>query len=452
MQDRRHHCPGWCSPDAVMVIIHKIDGQPPNGILADPPTPGTSPMATPDIDFALVRRIVDQTQSCMLPVKDAEILPADAYVSEKCWEFERQPRFAGEWLCLAHVNEIPNPGDYLPLTVIDEPVIIVRDEDGAVRVLSAICQHRGHPIVGGVAPLPPAGTCLNALRLVCPYHNWTYGLDGKLIGAPSMSETTPIQELRRHIRLPELRSEIFHGLISVNFDGAAAPVARTLAKLDQEFGNYGIERLVPGHVFAQENLKWNWKLHHENALEPYHTDYVHKNYHTAVPSSLTRFYEFEPGDGQIMRTTGFLTKDSDLFEQSGTRRLPDIDGLTQEQRKRVLFVSIMPCVVAVLQPSFVTMTFLNPTSAGVLSSRRINLYSKAATATPGFDRIRIEQFEQMKIIIMQDQATQAALQQAYHSRYTPRGRLSHLETAISQLNHWIIDKYRRGLRAAGAAG
>jgi phenylpropionate dioxygenase-like ring-hydroxylating dioxygenase large terminal subunit len=408
-------------------------------------------MATSDIDFASVRRIVDQAQSCLRPVKEAEILPAEAYVSERFWEFEKQAIFAREWLCLAHVNEIPNPGDYLPLSVIDEPVIIARDNDGLVRVLSAICQHRGHPLVGGVVPLPPAGTCLNASRLVCPYHNWTYGLDGSLVGAPSMSETTPVQELRRNVRLPQLRSEIFHGLIFVNFDRDAAPVAPTLAKLEQEFGNYGIERLVPGHVFAQENLKWNWKLHHENALEPYHTDYVHKDYHTAVPSSLTRFFEFEPGDGQVMRTTGFLAKDGDLFEQSGSRRLPEIDGLTQAQRERVLFVSIMPCVVAVLQPSFVTMTFLNPTSAGVLSSRRINLYSKAAVDTPGFDRIRMEQFEQMKIIIMQDQATQVALQQAYHSRYTPRGRLSHLETGISQLNHWIVDKYQRGLRQAGMA-
>jgi phenylpropionate dioxygenase-like ring-hydroxylating dioxygenase large terminal subunit len=401
-----------------------------------------------DIDFAFVRNILDRAQSCLRPVKDAEILPVETYVSEQFWEFEKRAIFSREWLCIGHVNEVPNPGDYLPLSVMDEPALVVRDEDGRVRVLSAICQHRGHPIVGGVVPLPPAGACLNARRLVCPYHNWVYGLDGKLIGAPSMEQTTPIKELRLELRLPELRSEIFHGLIFVNFDRDAAAVSPSLHKLDQEFGNYGIERLVVGHVFAQEKLKWNWKLHHENALEPYHTDYVHKNYHTAVPSNLTQFLEFEVGDGQVMRTTGFQSQVGDLFEGSGRRRLPEIEGLTEEQRGRVLFVSIMPCVVAVLQPSFVTMTFLNPTSAGSLNSRRLNLYSKAATEAPEFDRIRAEQFEQMKIIIMQDQATQVALQQAYHSRYAPRGRLSYLETAIPQLNQWIIDKYQRGLSDA----
>lgn len=170
-----------------------------------------------------------------------------------------------------------------------------------------------------------------------------------------------------------------------------------------------------------------------------------------MPSNLTQFWDFELGDGQVMRSTGFSKATGDLFEESGNRRLPDIDGLSEEQRGRVLFVSIMPCAVAVLQPSFVTVTFLSPVSAGVMNSRRVNLYSKAATEVPEFDRIRREQFEHMKIIIMQDQVTQAALQEAYHSRYMPPGRLSYLENAITQLNTWVVDKYKRCLEAADAA-
>jgi phenylpropionate dioxygenase-like ring-hydroxylating dioxygenase large terminal subunit len=403
------------------------------------------------IDFSHARSIVDLAASCIRPVKDAEILPAEAYVSERFWAFEKHAIFAREWLCIGHVNEIPNPGDHLPLVVAGEPIMMVRDDDGRVRVLSAVCQHRGHPMIGGVAEAPPAGTCLNARRLVCPYHNWVYGLDGRLVGAPSMNETTPVSELRQQVRLPEIRSEIFHGLVFINFDKDAAPIGQSLAKLEKEFAGYRLERLIPGYVFEQKDLKWNWKLHHENALEPYHTDYVHKDYHTAVPADLTKFCDFEEGDGQVMRTTGFMSDNGDLFEQSGERRLPDIDGLSEEQRGRVCFVSIMPSVVIVLQPSFVTMTFLNPTGAGQLDSRRINFYSPAAAAVPDFDRIRKEQFEQMKIIIMQDQVTQTALQETYHSRYVPRGHLSHLETAITQLNRWIVHKYRRALADAPLA-
>jgi hypothetical protein len=101
--------------------------------------------------------------------------------------------------------------------------------------------------------------------------------------------------------------------------------------------------------------------------------------------------------------------------------------------------------VMVMQPSFPTMTFMHPTSAGTVDLRRITLYSKAASEMPDFDRIKTEQFEQLKTIVMQDQITQIALQEAYQSRFTPRGHLSYLETSITQLNHWIIDKYRSGL-------
>ena len=403
-----------------------------------------------EIDFEFARQIVGRTKFSVLPVKEAQLLPPEAYVSERFWAFEKYAVFSREWLCLAHVNEVPNIGDYLPLTVLNEPVLVVRDEKSNVRVLSAICRHRGHPLVGGVMENPRPGRCLNASRLTCPYHNWVYGLDGRLLGAPSMSETTPVSVLRDNMHLPEIKSEIFHGLIFLNFQDDPPLLAPRLAKLNDEFASYELEKLIPGHVFPQESLKWNWKLHHENALEPYHTSYVHKGYHDAVPSNLTQFRDFEIGDGQVMRTTGFAKATGDLFEESGSRRLPEIEGLSEEQRSRVLFISIMPCAVAVLQPSFVTITFLSPVSAGVMNSRRVNLYSKSATEAPEFDRIRQEQFEQMKIIIMQDQVTQAALQEAYHSRYMPQGRLSYLENAITQLNTWVVDKYKRGLEATNA--
>jgi phenylpropionate dioxygenase-like ring-hydroxylating dioxygenase large terminal subunit len=395
------------------------------------------------ISFA--RKVVEKAATAIGPVEKAEILPAEAYISEQFWEFEKHAIFSREWLCVGHANEVPGPGDHLPLTVLEEPVLLVRDDAGTVRVLSAICQHRGHPIFAGLAQRAADAPCLNAKTLVCPYHNWTYRLDGRLIGAPSMQETTPVAELRQNVRLAEIRSEIFHGLVFINFDAAAEPLAPRLAKLGRELATYPLADLVPTQILALTDLKWNWKLHHENALEPYHTDYVHKGFHTAVPSQLTRFYAFDPGDGQILRTTGLLAEDGDLFEAKGARRLPEIEGLTPEQRKRVLFVSIMPNVFAVVQPSSVTMTIVNPNSAGAISSRRINLYPKAAVSDPDFERISNEQFEHNKILIMQDQVTLIALQEAYRSRFTPRGKLARLETAIPQLNQWIVDRYRCAL-------
>jgi phenylpropionate dioxygenase-like ring-hydroxylating dioxygenase large terminal subunit len=394
------------------------------------------------ISFA--RQVVEKAAGAVGPVEKAKILPAEAYTSEQFWEFEKFAIFSREWLCVGHVNEVPGPGDHLPLTMLGEPILLVRGEAGEIRVLSAVCQHRGHPIFAGLAQRAPDAPCLNARSLVCPYHNWTYRLDGSLIGAPSMKETTPVAELRQQIRLPEIRSEVFHGLVFINFDQEAEPLRPRLAKLERALSSYPLEELVPTQMLALTDLKWNWKLHHENALEPYHTDYVHKGFHTAVPARLTQFYAYDSGDGQILRTTGFLAEGGDLFEETG-RRLPEIGGLTPEQRSRVLFVSIMPNVVAVVQPSSVTMTILNPSSAATMSSRRINLYPRAALADPDFERITNEQFERNKVLIMQDQVTVMALQEAYRSRFTPHGKLSWLEAAIPQLNQWIVEKWRHAL-------
>ena len=400
-------------------------------------------MLEPEL-LSFVRPVVEKAATSIGPVESAEILPAEAYVSEKFWEFEKEVIFKREWLCVGHVNEVPNSGDYLPVTVLDEPALLVRDELGVVRVLSAICQHRGHPIVGGVADHDRSAPCLNRRQLICPYHNWTYGLDGRLIGAPSMHETTPVAQLRKTVRLAEFKSEIFRGLVFVNFDESAEPLARKLTKLDRELSTYPLHDLRPSHALAQTGLKWNWKLHHENALEPYHTDYVHKGFHASVPSHLTKFCEFETGDGQVMRSTGFLEHGGDLYQEKG-RTLPEIPGLTEEQRNRVMFVSIMPTVVAVLQPSSVILSVLNVRSAGIMEMRRVILYPKDAFSHSDFKHISEENFERMKIIMMQDQVTQAALQEAYKSRFAPRGKFARLEAAIPQLNQWAVERYRTAL-------
>lgn len=150
-----------------------------------------------------------------------------------------------EWLCIGHVGEVPEPGDQLPMTIVGEPIVMLRDTSGDIRVMSSVCQHRGHPIFGGLEEEKRkaegrALTCVSAKRMVCPYHNWQYTLDGKLVAAPSMTETVPVKQLRETIQLPQIRHEVFHGLVFINFDEDAAPLAPTVAKMDEELRTFGI--------------------------------------------------------------------------------------------------------------------------------------------------------------------------------------------------------------------
>ncbi len=103
----------------------------------------------------------------------ADTLPPQCYTSPQFYEFELEAIFCKEWVCLGHVHQIPRPGDYFTITIGDDPLIVVRDESGDVRVVSAVCRHRGMVLAEG------SGHCDRLL--VCPYHEWSYdtGSDGR---------------------------------------------------------------------------------------------------------------------------------------------------------------------------------------------------------------------------------------------------------------------------------
>jgi phenylpropionate dioxygenase-like ring-hydroxylating dioxygenase large terminal subunit len=408
----------------------------------------TQTFPIPPAAVAAGRRLLADADGCADPVASARLLPRAAYVDPDVFEFEKYTVFAREWLCIAHENEVPEPGDVLALTVVDEPLLVVRGADGDVRVLSAICQHRGHPLFEGLGAVGEDAGCIKAKRFTCPYHNWVFGLDGRLVAAPSMQETTPVESLRATVALPTVRSEVFHGLVFVNFDEGAAPLAPTLGKLDEELATFGLSELVAMPGYTRTGLGWNWKLHHDNALEPYHTAYVHRGVHEAAPATNARFCDFDRGDGQVMHPTYLVSEDASLDNQSGARLTATIPGLGDEQRQRVMFASVPPLLFAILQPTFVSLSFVLPVAHDEIALRRVDLYPKVAVEEEGFADAYAAQKSRKKVAIDQDQATLLALQRGYRSRYAPRGPLSWLEATIPQMSSWVLDSYAAGLASA----
>ncbi|QYG94037.1 aromatic ring-hydroxylating dioxygenase subunit alpha [Iamia sp. SCSIO 61187] len=408
----------------------------------------TAPLAPSAL--AAGRRLVADADACDDPIATARLLPRAAYVDPDVFAFEKEAIFGREWLCIAHTSEVPEPGDTLALQVMDEPVLVVRDAGGQVNVLSGICQHRGHPIFDGLGALPDDSPCFKAKRFTCPYHSWVFGLDGRLLAAPEMQATVPVEQLRRTVALPSIRTEVFHGLVFVCFDDDAPSLAPTLARLDEELATFGLDELVAMPASTRTGLRWNWKLHHDNALEPYHTSFVHKGVHEAAPAANARFYDFTPGEGAVMHPTYLTSEDVSLATTSGERLTAPIPGLTDDQRRRVMFASVPPLLFAILQPTLVSLSFVLPVGPDEMALRRVDLYPKAAVEEEGFEEAYALQRERKKVAIMQDQETLLALQRGYRSRYAPRGPLSHLEAVIPQMNSWLLDRYRAAVAAADA--
>jgi phenylpropionate dioxygenase-like ring-hydroxylating dioxygenase large terminal subunit len=184
-----------------------------------------------------------------------------------------QAVFEREWICIGRVDQVANPGDFFTITVLGEPLIVTRTNEGVVHVMSSVCQHRGMCVT---APserpkeewleLPPE-TKGNTRTFKCPYHWWTYDLHGRLIGAPEMHRTTGFT--KSDIRLPTVRVEVWQGFIFINFKGDAPPLAPRLGPLERFLGNWHVEDMVTVDPEIIEGLPFNWKIMVENFMEGY---------------------------------------------------------------------------------------------------------------------------------------------------------------------------------------
>ncbi|BBG05434.1 dioxygenase [Pseudonocardia saturnea] len=361
-------------------------------------------------------------------------MPAAVYTSEEFYEFEKEAIFAREWLCLGHVSQVPESGDYFTVTVGDEPLIVVRDRSGEIGVMSAICQHRAYPVV-------EPGSAGSTKQFRCSYHYWAYGLDGRLVAAPEMTRTCPIAELRAETRLPQLKVEIWHGMIFANMDPAAAPLAPRLAKLAPEMEAYDVANLRAINHLEYPDQPWNWKGMHENALEPYHTSFVHMGYHDVAPASMAEFVEWDDTDGQIMHPTNYRWIDAG-FNPTGKSVLPILPGLDEKRRSRIMFASVLPTVFFALSPDQVFYFLITPESAGRMTLRMAWLFPESSLKAPGFDWAFEMQNAVNAVINDQDITTNTRMQGGQRSRYANRGRYSWQESTLPQMNRWLTLRYQ----------
>ncbi len=158
------------------------------------------------------------------PLAEAFTVPPAIYSSAEVHRIERERIFATEWQCPGLAADIPEPGDYLTFTINDQPFFSIRGKDGLVRSFSNVCLHRMMTL------LRDRGKCR---KIVCPYHAWTYDIEGKVIGAGYMGHRDPEFE-KKGYRLPELRTEIWHGWIYVTLSPDTPSVAILLEELEPE--------------------------------------------------------------------------------------------------------------------------------------------------------------------------------------------------------------------------
>lgn len=201
------------------------------------------------------------------PVDEPWTLDPGHYTSPDHYDLEVEQIWKKEWICVGHVKEVPNVGDFFSIQFVNEPLVIVRGADAQIRALSTVCRHR-------LMLVAEPGACGNANSFVCPYHRWTYGLDGQLKSALHMERHRDFDP--SGISLPEFRLEIWNDLIWINLDDDAPPLAPRLVELEEAMAVYkGPEGGVMAALY-DKTWKGNWKSQVENNLEGYHHMGMHQ--------------------------------------------------------------------------------------------------------------------------------------------------------------------------------
>jgi phenylpropionate dioxygenase-like ring-hydroxylating dioxygenase large terminal subunit len=278
----------------------------------------------------------------------AKTLPGRYYTDSSLFERELETIFCQMWFCSGRTEQIPSPGDYFLCEVARESIIVTRENNGGIRAFFNVCRHRGTRICR-----EELGKFLG--RIQCPYHGWTYGLDGKLLGAPHMDEAG---FKREDYPLHSVHAEVWDGHIFLNLAAQPESLATQLADLPEKFSAWRMHELRTFKKYAYD-VKANWKLIISNYNECLHCPILHP--------MLSRVSESMSGNNDKPQPTyiggsmefrgGAQTMSSD-----GLRRRDYLPGLSEEQRKTVLYYTVYPNLLLSLHPDYVMAHRLWPQS------------------------------------------------------------------------------------------
>jgi phenylpropionate dioxygenase-like ring-hydroxylating dioxygenase large terminal subunit len=275
------------------------------------------------------------------PFEEARAMPPPVYTSEAFLAAELEHIFRREWLCVGRAGALAEPGSYAAWEIAGQPVAVVRDRDGTLRALSNVCLHRMSTLLHGRGKVR---------SIVCPYHAWTYNLDGSLRGAPAMTRNEAFD--RRDYCLPELRCEEWLGWVFVTLNPEAPPVAERLAEVEGLIGDFAMETYV--ETFFETHV-WdtNWKVLAENFMESYHLPVCH----AATIGGLSKLEEMVCPPGLAAFNYHTILKDDTLkialAHPSNTR-------LVGDRRRTTFLLAIYPSLLITLTPGYFWYLTLHP--------------------------------------------------------------------------------------------
>lgn len=356
-----------------------------------------------------------------VPFARARAMPKSAYVSEDMAALETERIFRREWFCAGRSDALANPGDYLTFDLAGEPVIVLRGRDGTLRAMSNVCLHRMSTLLEGSG---------NTRLITCPYHGWTYELDGQLRGAAAMTRNEAF--CKEAYRLPSIRCVDWLGWIMVTLNPDAPTPAEALADVETLIGDFGMESYV--QTFREDHI-WdtNWKVLAENFMESYHLPVCH----SGTIGGLSKLDEMVCPPGLPAFNYHTILKDDRLKIALAH---PSNVRLQGDRRRMTYLLAIYPSLLITLTPGYFWYLSLHPKGAGqvriIFGGGMSPDFVNDPEAQTHFTKLK----DLLDYVNVEDRGCTERVYRGLRSELASPGHLSHLERPNYDFATWIASK------------
>lgn len=296
--------------------------------------------------------------STRLPTEQALSLIPEAYYGEEFYAQEQKQVFKRNWITAGPADRVKNPGDIMLAEVSGQSIIVTMDEDGELRAFYNVCRHRGARLCDSDGPVK---------NIVCPYHSWGYNLKGECIGTPYFTKGAKRRDIKIHdmshlvnfdrkdFGLFPVRVAQWGMLIFVCLDETAPALEEVIGDLPLRLKNYHLEEWqVLGE--ATYDIKCNWKLLFENAVEYYHLPSVHPR--LAKTSKIADHHRWQ-GQGMYC---GICTSPVTATDDSGWLSMKNTPGLSETENITGYFFGLFPNTLIFIMPSHAFIIKAEPVS------------------------------------------------------------------------------------------
>ena len=366
----------------------------------------------------------------------AKTLPGEYFWSSEVYEEETRKIFQKQWICVGRASDVPVPGDHFIYELDDESFIFVRDDQNRVNCFYNVCRHRGTRLC--------EQSCGHfKQRIQCPYHAWTYDLNGNLKSAPNMTDVEDFDV--QDYSLQSVHCVVWQGFLLINLDQNCAPFEASHSSILSRFDDWELEHLVSTHRITYD-VQANWKAVFQNYNECYHCSLVHPQLNP-VTSVKTASNDFE--EGPFLGGPMLLTDDYDTFSMDGALCGDIFHGLSEDDQNRVYFYTFFPSVFISPHPDYVLTHRIErkrPDSTRIVCDW---LFAPHVIDRPGFDAAKAIEF--WDLTNRQDWHVCELTHQGVCSVSYQPGPYSNLESISAAFDRHYLKEMECGATTSGAS-